>query len=115
MNRGGLCEACLSPGHCCKKIHLSDTTGALYIEGEQDPVEVVTRKIGQHWFKPLEECHSLEVEGVRRVDYLWECTALGPDGRCTVYENRPQLCRDYVAGTDRLCVHFWSIDGREPV
>ncbi len=29
------------------------------------------------------------------------CKHLGPDLRCTIYETRPQVCRDYQA--DELC------------
>ena len=29
------------------------------------------------------------------------CPHLGPDNLCTVYENRPQVCRDYQA--DEVC------------
>ncbi len=29
------------------------------------------------------------------------CPHLGPDARCTAYEQRPQVCRDYAA--DELC------------
>jgi Fe-S-cluster containining protein len=34
----------------------------------------------------------------------WACTRITPEGRCGDYENRPQLCRDYQAGSDPLCV-----------
>lgn len=33
---------------------------------------------------------------------MW-CPRLGRDGRCTDYENRPALCRGYVAGEDPVC------------
>lgn len=37
----------------------------------------------------------------------WQCTALDEaTGRCTIYEDRPSLCRDYAAGSDGLCVHY---------
>ena len=29
------------------------------------------------------------------------CVNLGPDHRCTIYDERPQVCRDYQA--DELC------------
>jgi Fe-S-cluster containining protein len=38
----------------------------------------------------------------------WSCTQLQKDGRCGIYEDRPQLCRTYAAGSDPLCVHYWA-------
>jgi Fe-S-cluster containining protein len=44
-------------------------------------------------------------------DWLWWCPALDDrTGRCTIYADRPQLCRDYAAGSDPLCVHFVARD-----
>lgn len=50
------------------------------------------------------------VPGEQRPDGTWAyaCYNLGSDGRCTDYENRPDLCRRYVAGSDGLCVHYWA-------
>lgn len=33
---------------------------------------------------------------------IW-CKNLGRDGRCTDYANRPDLCRSFEPGSDRLC------------
>lgn len=37
---------------------------------------------------------------------LWRfrCTALLANGRCGNYEDRPDLCKRYEAGSDELCV-----------
>lgn len=32
------------------------------------------------------------------------CPHLGPDALCTIYETRPQVCRDYSA--DEVCVQI---------
>lgn len=32
------------------------------------------------------------------------CPHLGPDARCTIYERRPQVCRDYPA--DGFCLEI---------
>ncbi len=34
--------------------------------------------------------------GGGRVHLSHKCQKLGEDGRCTIYENRPKICRDYV-------------------
>jgi len=98
-----LCDRCRSPGRCCTGLALS-ATGA-----------------GPDWMRGR---HSLEVyaalatawhgEGklglpflplMRREDGTWRfwCPVLGRDGRCGDYANRPDLCRAYEAGSDRLC------------
>lgn len=39
------------------------------------------------------------------VRWLFSCTKLGIDGRCTIYEFRPYPCRIYEPGEDEMCVH----------
>jgi Fe-S-cluster containining protein len=34
--------------------------------------------------------------GGGRVYLSHRCSKLGKDGRCTIYKNRPKICRDYV-------------------
>jgi Fe-S-cluster containining protein len=51
-------------------------------------------------FRPLDQ----DEKGTWRY---W-CLNLLPNGRCGDYENRPGLCRLYVAGSDGLCVHHWE-------
>jgi Fe-S-cluster containining protein len=38
------------------------------------------------------------------VSVHYDCPNLTPDGRCGIYETRPNLCRIFVPGTDPLCV-----------
>lgn len=38
--------------------------------------------------------------------WLFRCPKLGEDGRCTVYEHRPEVCRVYEPGEDVMCVHY---------
>lgn len=96
-----LCDACLKPGHCCKAMHV--TGGSREHGFMQEPMSFQT---GEHVamrhglpFRPLEQ-------GEDGAWLSWWCTNLRDDGRCSDYENRPDLCRRYVAGSDRLCVHF---------
>lgn len=107
MNRGGLCESCIAPGSCCKKMHL--TGGVSLHDGvrlgkpmSHELAEKLTALNGLHTFFPTHQ----------RPDGSWEfaCTALQPDGRCGIYEDRPELCKSYVAGSDPLCVHYFSAE-----
>jgi len=99
----GLCETCIDPGHCCRDLHL---TGGSVVDPTDRADVPMSFEAAEHFamrsrlpFRPFRQ-HE---DGTWR----WWCTALGPDGRCTVYETRPQLCRDYRAGSDGLCVHYW--------
>lgn len=40
------------------------------------------------------------------MDFRYSCEWLGEDGRCTHYEERPQLCRSYQPQSDALCAEY---------
>lgn len=103
MNRGGLCETCLAPGHCCRSVFLNGGSADSRIDAPMsfERAEHLAMRYGLP-FRPSEQ----QADG----SWLWSCPALGEDGRCTIYEHRPQLCRDYAAGSDRLCVHYVADD-----
>jgi Fe-S-cluster containining protein len=50
----------------------------------------------------------------QRPDGIWyfACTQLQRDGRCGIYDGRPQVCRDFREGSDPLCVHYWAEEPR---
>lgn len=59
----------------------------------------------------LAEDPNITIDGVKMVQAIFRCTKLGADGRCTIYETRPQLCRTYEAGSDPLCVEHKAFKG----
>jgi Fe-S-cluster containining protein len=58
------------------------------------PVRIATRYAHRGARKP----HS--------VKWGFECERLGADGRCTQYEDRPNMCRIYEPKDDLLCIEF---------
>lgn len=46
--------------------------------------------------------------------WRFSCPKLGADGRCTIYDDRPDLCRTYEPMSDGLCVHYQgsTVDGQ---
>lgn len=102
MNRGGLCDACISPGACCKRLVISG--GGLELPMSHEKAEHLIMHHRQP-FRPSAQRES----GV----WEWTCYQLQPDGRCGIYETRPQLCRDFKPGEDPLCVHFVPRDEPE--
>jgi Fe-S-cluster containining protein len=91
-----LCDVCLSPGACCKRMTI---TGA-------DLHTPISREKAEHillaYNLPFIPAHQ-------KASGIWQfsCIQLQKDGRCGIYEDRPQLCKDFVAGSDPLCVHHW--------
>lgn len=43
-------------------------------------------------------------EGEEQTQVLFACDRLGTDGRCMQYDDRPDVCRIFDAGSDALCV-----------
>ncbi|WP_422057334.1 YkgJ family cysteine cluster protein [Sphingomonas sp.] len=114
MNRGGLCDVCIDPGHCCRDLPLRGGPTGPHGERVDQPMsferaEHMAMRAGLP-FRPIYR----DEEGLWR----WTCTALDQrTGRCTIYETRPQVCQIYDPGTDPLCVHHVPRDadsGEQP-
>lgn len=88
---GSLCDTCMRPGACCFGFVLS----------------------GQHWQTGLDMLVMVAQQGLpfvplfRRPNGVWKwwCPLLGKDGRCTEYDRRPYVCREFEPAQDPLCVH----------
>src|SRR5436190_1374195 len=125
MELRGSCNGC---GACCKVLLL-----------EQSPEEVrqmaaLTRVLGipsdhifaaEHW-RPLTraEATALNPFYTSRLPadaHLYTCDRLGADGRCTVYEERPPVCRGYPwcdgappSSASHAAPRTWRVSGRAP-
>jgi Fe-S-cluster containining protein len=54
----------------------------------------------------------LPAEQDENGEWRFACPLLGADGRCTDYERRPQICRNYEPGQDGLCaLHVENLEG----
>jgi Fe-S-cluster containining protein len=65
-------------------------------------------------FQPISKADTwLDEESGRTYStYEYKCPKLDHGtGRCTIYEDRPQLCRTYEPRQDGLCVHFHALEG----
>lgn len=101
-----LCDTCREPGSCCSGFYLSSPNGTGNFSVWETPLSPLIL-MATRWLPflpvvrgPTLHCDEGDYYGIER----WECPLLGDDGRCTDYDNRPQLCRDYVAGSDEICV-----------
>lgn len=100
------CDSCWRPGHCCNGFVLTGSESGEFT-GAWSPLALLAElAMNGLPFLPL----ALTSKGFWR---FW-CPMLGADGRCTDYENRPQLCRDYEPGTDLICFHTGGLEAGDP-
>ncbi|MBN1419457.1 MAG: YkgJ family cysteine cluster protein [Planctomycetes bacterium] len=60
------------------------------------------------WFLCHEGVCVYVDEGKWHLQVSTNCKKLAPDGRCTIYENRPAVCRDH--GTEEECEFTGPVD-----
>jgi len=118
----GLCETCIDPGHCCRAIRIPVLWPAdMSREEVRKHVRAGTSPpsgnpdnpvVGEPLptFDPIRRAsyHAKKQEGPpEAVTWRFSCSALdSASGRCGIYENRPQICRNFEAGSNPLCVHY---------
>lgn len=99
------CDTCSRPGACCTNIPLPS------IPTDITALEMIVR-MAIYWppenplplpfFNPRKR-RVFSNEGEKEC-WIVSCSALGPDGRCTEYEQRPYYpCGLYEAGQELLC------------
>lgn len=106
-----LCDMCHRPGACCRDFVLS----VPFLNDQ--PIELEWRAFVERMeprsgplmqFVPTRRHVCLDPANEIPGNSYWrfKCTALRPNGRCGIYENRPSPCRTYAAGSDNLCVMY---------
>jgi len=117
-----LCDHCYAPGQCCKSMSLSNESGPLTTWAGDGEAERQMAEYGLP-FVPLDEPswegkitdEASEDFGRDYVQHRWRCTKLTADGRCSIYDDRPKLCREFEAGvSNMLCVHFNGAESGDP-
>src|ERR1044072_8805943 len=110
-----MCDNCFQPGECCKSLFLRENNGEPIVFWEGEDKDLMAAR-GLPF--ELAEIHERWVDDDGRpfVTAVWNCPKLDPaTGRCTIYENRPLVCRSYEPGQDALCVHFQPLENSELV
>lgn len=108
-----MCDRCRDPGACCKAFHLNGIKVA-WSAGVEDIQRILDAK--DLPFIPIrrEGTWKKGDDGELETGWLYSCPRLSPAGRCTIYENRPELCKKYTAGEDNMCFHVFSEGTKEP-
>ena len=96
---------CPDLGHCCRKFCVIGFTRWQPLDKRRSAKGVQRflnkRRLGI--FKP----HSIRDDG----SWMITCPKLGADGRCSDYDNRPELCRSFRPGCgDGLCLIRPAVD-----
>lgn len=117
-----LCSLCVDPGMCCRAFPLNHyflagtapATILKWLRKMKFPFRPL-RRMAQWTTSDFTDDDGKRLSGVMIEQWQFTCTKLGRNGRCTIYKNRPELCRIYEAGCDMMCVHVRGDDGRPRV
>lgn len=100
-----LCDTCPEPGRCCKQFCLPAAPSFWLKSWRED---------AQKWlddnglpFAPHSHSKRIVRDRESGDDYVlvwFGCNHLTPEGRCGMYETRPETCRIFEPASDSLCV-----------
>lgn len=111
------CDTCSHPGICCREFALNGATPA---GGEPSEVNWYRAEPGEPIaraelsslldgfdlpFRPLARKTVGTDDAGEFETWSFHCPAVSPEGRCTIYEARPAICRRYEPGQDAMCAH----------
>lgn len=109
------CDRCVAPGTCCKSFPISSMGVPLGTTPQRLQEMLNERNLP---FNPQRRdkiwASSASANGTGHQwneEWHYTCPKLGEGGRCTIYEERPSICRVYEAGVDIMCVHMRLPDG----
>lgn len=99
-----LCSICVQPGKCCSGFTLN---ADITFWRETWEVDAKEWAIGRGYpFDPLDIHSSYNDPSTDNREYViprWGCPKVTSTGRCSIYAERPALCRTYIPASDGLC------------
>ena len=103
-----LCGMCPKPGHCCKNIYLTKQSNGepptYWADTWEEDARARMTEYG-YPFLPGRIVHTYTSdEGREYVTINYDCPKLTDAGLCSIYEDRPKLCRQFVPESSPLCV-----------
>ena len=105
--KASACDTCRRPGECCKLFTLN--IHAPVSRWHEEMREKLDRH-GLEFITPISPSPVARALHPDKPELLmngfFSCTRLGDDGRCSDYENRPELCRIFEPGSDPLCIEY---------
>ena len=104
-----MCDRCYQPGACCRLFTLN--IGTAHVDegnaGAQARLDGRSDSQGRPYpFVAVGPANERWGQGEREYAYwLFSCPKVTAEGLCSIYEDRPDTCRMFEAGSNRLCVH----------
>lgn len=99
------CSFCPKPGMCCSGFPLASRKGELTFWAA-DPIKDA-KKMLLSWNLPFNPTKIRATysnkRGWKYVTLLYSCPKLKEDGRCGIYEFRPDVCRRFIPGQGEIC------------
>jgi len=94
------CENCPKRGQCCKNF-------MLHPKEEQVPWAYTSKDTKERVISRLkkEDLPFLPTK-VNKHRWMFKCSKISKNGKCTIYKNRPQLCRNFKIGSNLLCYYY---------
>lgn len=86
------CKLC---NQCCKHVALEIDAPTTREEFEEILWYLMHKNINVYIAEGDEEDYDDEPEEEWFIEFLTPCESLLPDGKCKIYEDRPQICGDY--------------------
>lgn len=103
-----LCDTCRDPGACCRRMSFFSAQNGKMVEKTFWDLDHVLETLRQNDLPmvPLSTEIHLTLAGNDFISCLFTCGKLTSRGRCSIYETRPQMCRDFKPGSGPPCVEF---------
>lgn len=97
------CDTCSSPGSCCSSFELN-----LFVDTDNwyDDAILKLNAHGLDFIKPIAKDPNWRYTSTSQTKLLYSCTRLADNGKCSDYENRPELCKVYQPKQDWLCCEY---------
>ncbi len=113
-----MCDTCLQKGSCCRGLILDmrfpydmhPNEVYRHLAEGTDPFDPDKKREKCPNFAPIQRVHfhfAKDGKVPATTEWMFTCTQLDyKTGLCKIYEDRPQVCRDYEAGSSPLCFHY---------
>ena len=91
-----ICNKCKDKGYCCRN----------FIIQSHEPWAYTAIENKNKVIKRLKESNLSFFIPVKKGKRYWvfSCSKITDEGKCSVYKSRPNLCREYRPATGDLCV-----------
>lgn len=111
---GVLCSICPDPGRCCRRFNFHHS---FWVEDGFTVAQLKLRDAGVPFIIEDWLAKSKTEDGSEYASVVVHCPKVTAEGLCSIYDDRPDICRNFQPGSDRLCVFasqngikFWEHD-----